>query len=128
MSIQNLVIVIYKNKVLLSAPDIPLRKIEWNFIEKPKKNLPSLSGDEQSKQQTGRFKLSDIRSLPLDNSNIGYLSYVKLTDNNVNSIVRNAGQRLEFYSLPEIEKLDLSHEASDLFRQIKQDVSQLLSD
>lgn len=102
----------YKNKVLLSTPDVPLQKSEWDFIKK------GIIQFNQPLSKKEFFKDSDRV----------YLSYVKLSDNNVNSIVRNNGQRLEFYNLSEMEKLALSEHASRLFSEFKDEMQELLSD
>lgn len=119
----------YKNKVLLSCPDIPLQKGEWNFIENTKNGskIPAENMQSELKSVT-RLTLPDIQKLPVKNSQSRYLFYVKLTDNNVNSIIRRNGQRLEFYSLNELEKLSLSQQATLLFSEFKDEMQQLLSD
>lgn len=109
---QNLVLVMYKNKVLLSASDMPMQKNEWNFIKK----------------STIRINSSIFKNNYIENSARQMVYYVKLTDENVNSLTRRNGQRLEFYSLTEIEKLSLSKQAALLFTEFKHEMVRLLSD
>lgn len=96
----------------MSAPDIPLQKSEWDFIKKG----------------TIRINQPAFKTTYIENSARQIFSYVKLTDENVNSITRKNGERLEFYSLSEIEKLSLSEQANRLFTEFKNEMSQLLSD
>lgn len=100
MYLQNVILLTYKNKILLSAPDIPLQKSKWDFInEKMIRTRSDYHFLENASKQT--------------------LAYIKLSDENVNSITRKNGQRLEFYSIPEIEKLPLTVQASELFFSFK---------
>lgn len=93
---QNQVLVIYKNKVLLSAPDMPMQKCEWDFISKRTIQIRCVyQFVESTSKQT--------------------LAYIKLSDDNVNSLQRKNGQRMEFYSISEVEKLPLSEQALKLF-------------
>lgn len=106
---QNPLLVMYKNKVLLSAPDIPLQKSEWDFIKK------------------GSIRIDVLLNASIENATERTFYYVKLTDENVNSLKRRNGERLEFYSLSEIDKLSLSEKAINWYTEFKSEIIQLLS-
>ncbi len=106
---QNVILITYKNKILLSTSDIPLQKSEWDFVKK----------------RAIRAGLSFTDNSSLESAPEQAFTYIKLSDENVNSIARKNGQRLEFYSISEIEKLPLSAQASELFSKYKTDMVKL---
>ncbi|MDO8270211.1 MAG: hypothetical protein Q7T54_06100 [Candidatus Levybacteria bacterium] len=122
----NPLLVIYKNKILLTCSDRPYDEEVWSFIGEQKTG--SKSPDENVKKELKHItKLGNeviegsIMPSPFNES----IFYVRLTDKNVNSIVRREGQRLEFYALNEIEKLPLSSIALTLFKEFKAEISTL---
>lgn len=103
-----LTVAVYKNKILLSTPDVPFQKSEWDF--------------------TGKVSFQEKTSVKrpfLENSSFETLKFVKLTDEHVNSLERGNGQRLEFYTLTEIEKLPLTRQASEVFFKFREEMQKL---
>lgn len=56
-----------------------------------------------------------------------HLYHQQLTDENVNRIERREGQRLQFFTLSELEKIDLGEQTGMLLAEYKNEVKSLLS-
>lgn len=127
------VLLTYKGKILLSSPDLPIagpKPQSWCLIggKKP---------DEQSPEQTIQKRIKYITKLELKNINLlspslhknhgEYFYYGQLSDSDVNSIERREGERLEFFTLIELEKLTLTEATEGLLSEYKNAVEELLA-
>lgn len=102
----------YKGKILLQSPD-----------------LPSIGQQQHLWCLIGAGKIKYTTRLELKNlqKKNEYFYHVELTDNDVNSIERRDGQKLEFYTLVELDKLTLSSETSVFILNNKNTVEELLA-
>lgn len=106
----NDVLILYKGKILLfNQHDYII-----NFEENPWSLLDIVT--------LKKLKIKDAVIVPLTSS----LSYIKLTDENVNSLRRDNGCRLEFYRFEEIEKLLLTSKTRNLLTSSQEDIKTLL--
>lgn len=127
------ILLTYKGKILLSSPDLPvagLKQQSWCLIggKKP---------DEQSPEQTIQKRIKYITKLELKNINLlspslhenhgEYFYHGQLSDNDVNSIERREGERLEFFTLGELGKLSLTEATEGLLTEYKNAVEELLA-
>lgn len=115
-----LVLLTYKGKILLKLfEDDPLilndpymvRTHVWEFIEGKKGSDESfLDAILKKVEKTTSIRLTniDLLSTILSNREKRYLYYAKLTDEQVNNMVRQEGHLLQFFSFKEIESLSLS--------------------
>lgn len=109
---QNLVVVIYKGKILLSSKD--------SFINLREKNVWSLP----DKSRTREFGPTTAGMESFDRQ----LHYIKLTDKNVFAIRRQDGRRLEFYGPREFGSLLLTPDTRLLYYHYKEEIEKLLTD
>lgn len=107
---QNLIVVIYKGKVLLTSKDSLI-----NFNEKNVWSFPD-------KKRSLEFGQSKVDMVSFDN----WFHYIKLTDKNVLAIKRQDGKRLEFYKPAELELLILDHDTKLLYSSYKEEIKKLL--
>lgn len=106
-SSQNLILLTYKGKVLLMHERVdPTDKanIAWTFIaeSKDKSESHEKSLSKKVEKEIG-VKIEDIKYI----SDSCY--HARLTDNNVNEIVRTDGKLLDFFSPKELGKILLSY-------------------
>lgn len=127
MQNQNLVLVVYKGKILLVSLDSPLEKSEWSLIGETGRwsNSPNESVVKIVNKIT-KLNLNSIERISLSDSDSDYVFYAKLTDSNVNSIVRKTGLKLEFYNIDEVEKLNLSIPTDKIVSKFKEKIGRLL--
>lgn len=131
-SSESLIFLTYKEKILLMIHNYVfnsgLKKI-WCMIGGKKQNNESYEKTivrkikEEMNIEVGAIKLLSIS--PLDDKDIHFY-HGKLTDNNVNRIERAEGQELQFFSLKELDKLQLAASASLFFTQHRGAVEELL--
>lgn len=126
MQNKKLILVSYKNKVLLSTSDLLNKNRIWSFLEEENGKFRTKSATFQlieKKMNTGPVAIS--KELLSDDE---YIYQVKLTDKNVNSIQRLQGIRLEFYSLEEMGKLQLTNNTRMLIENYKYIIQNLILD
>lgn len=111
MKMKNSILVIYKNKILLSSADIPMQKSEWSFPD----------------SKMIRIEVPSTQKIPSEDTGKNLL-YLRLSDSNVNSIARKSGQRLEFYNLTEMNKLPLSEDSKELLTAFEGKIQILLEE
>jgi len=127
------VILIYKGKVLLYSPDIDLsgvQKDNWSVIFITKTNSDKLEETISRKvKYVTQLTLNSIKPLVVDfqDKKRKPLYFQKLTDEHVNLIERREGQRLQFFTYNELDKIDLGEQTSNLFEEYKTEVRDLLS-
>lgn len=127
------VLLIYKGKVLLYSPDIDLsglQKDNWSVIFITKTNSDKLEETISRKvKYVTQLSLNSIKPLVagLQDKNRKPLYFQKLTDEHVNLIERREGQRLQFFTYNELDKIDLGEQTSNLFEEYKTEVRDLLS-
>lgn len=115
-----LIVLTYKRKILLKRQEelISANKNTWSFIEKP-------NGDENTilkqveKEMNITIPYATFLITCFDNIIKRNFYHAGLTDNNVNQIKRHDGQELSFFSMKEIEMLNLSESSKLLFRKYK---------
>ena len=125
------VLLSYKRKILLLSPDIDPTGIQ--------QHLWCLIGGEDS--DPGKYEEVIYRKVKyatkLDLKNLKLLRssshkknkhfyHTELTDNEVNSIERREGQRLEFFTLPELSKLSLTKSTEGYINEYRNAVEQVL--
>lgn len=126
MSKTNPILVIYKNKVLLTCSDHPYEHKKWGFIgEESYTTKSGIKNAGKELRHVTELSASNLEGNLLPFPTNSEMFYVKLTDSNVNSIVRRDGVRLEFYTLSEISKLDLSETASSIISNFNDDIALL---
>lgn len=127
MQDNNFVLVSYKNKILLSCVDSLMNDNVWGFIgDGSDSSKSSLKNAIKSvKKMTSLDSLSATKIL-LSNNDEEFVFHVKLDDNNVNTMTRNKGRRLEFYNLNEVEKLNLTEKTQKLIENYKSKILQLI--
>lgn len=131
-------IITYKGKILLLAADIigidkfdkytreKLGKNLWRFIVGKKSGRESFDQAiiREIKYMT-KLDLKNVKRMEtsLKNKN-GHFYHVELTDKEVNNMERRSGQRLEFYSLPELTRMSLSDTTSEFLEEYKNSILQ----
>lgn len=126
------IILTYKNKILLFSKEVILNPSEnkWDFF-RIANNKKSKLVDALKKEMnlSSNVKNQELPLIPLagqiDNSRV---FYARMTDENVNSISRKKGWRLEFYRIDELDKITLSDDASSIFTEYKDQIAQALSE
>ncbi len=113
------ILLTYKGKILLMhRDDSPIVQTAWCLIEEEKENTTSFEEAIITKveEETG-IKLIAVKLLTSSTSEDikKYFYHAELTDNDVNNIKRDDGQTLEFFTLPEIEKLSLTISSKAFF-------------
>ncbi len=129
MQEQNLILIAYKNKLLLSTNDSPFEKKEWAFVgEKGKWSTSRIKSAISILKNVTKLQFPAIEKMQLSDVKGDYVFYLKLTDKNVNSIVRKDGERLEFYTLREAEKLNLAASTNNFLNTFKTEITSFLSE
>lgn len=116
----SLILLTYKGKVLLKLQNYtPAQQDKktlaqqniWCFIsgskEKNKSFEESISSSVE-RETSVRLRTIEFIASPLFNDIRKYFYHAKLTDENVNNINRSNGQILQFFTLKELEKLNLT--------------------
>ena len=120
----------YKGKLLLLSPDIDAQGVEqslWRFIGGIIKDPESSEQTIQRKvKYTTKLKLKNIQRLSSARRR-AHFYHGELTDDDVNSIERREGERLEFYTLNELEKLTLTETTGEFLAEYKSTVEKLLT-
>jgi len=112
---QSLILISYKNKLLLSCEDLPFSESNWGLLgEHIKWTTPLLKNAADIIRDTTKLDIKITHKISLNHEIAKYIFCIKLTDKNVNSIVRPEGQRLEFYTLRETENLNISAYSGDI--------------
>lgn len=127
------IVLTYKGKILLFSLDLDQNGVQqdaWSFIGVKKVN------DETFKEAICK-KVKSITKLSLDsvellnssgfNNKKKHLYHKQLTDENVNKMERREGQRLQFFTLRELEKIALGEQTGMLLQEYKDEVKNLLS-
>jgi hypothetical protein len=122
---QSIILLTYKGKVLLMQKDHILATVEqqpWHFIS-------GVKGKNESCEQTIQREVEKVTSIQLGTidflgSDTGegekkHFYHTRLTDDNVNKIVRQSGKVVGFFSLKEVDKLLLSLTAQLLITRYK---------
>lgn len=128
----NYVILAYKGKLLLFSHDIEIDDVTqnvWSFV-----------GSRQLAKEKSENAIARIakHTTNLDLKNITLMSSItndkltdnyycaKLTDDQVNQIDRRSRQRLEFFKLSEINKLNLAAPTREFLAEYRKDIKELL--
>lgn len=107
---QTSILVTYKGKILLFSKD--------TYFQENSKNIWSLLDERKVKE----FHLSSFKMTKLESP----MLHIRLTDENVNTLRRKEGYRLEFYQFSEVLKLNLSDDARILLDQYQDEIKGLL--
>lgn len=123
----NLVVISYKNKILLSCADSLIEENIWGLIGVGSTASKSSvkNAIKSVKKMTNLESLSAVK-VSLSDKEDEFIYHIKLDDNNVNSMTRNEGRRLEFYNLNELEKLNLTSNTQILLSNYKSKIIQLI--
>lgn len=123
----------YKGKVLLlskhNKPDV-LSYNPWQFIEKEKsKHFSELDTIVREILKETKIKITELIPVPKDSSSETpeYVFHAQLTDVNVNTIQRGDESLLQFYSLSELQKLNLQESAKNIFTKYKSTLELLMN-
>lgn len=108
-----LILLTYKGKILLLQQDDILNQFEnnsWHFIERIKNKNETVEKaiirEVEHQTQLILDSVSFVTSV-FYNDRTEYLFHARLTDNHVNSIKREEGNILQFFTLPELKNLHL---------------------
>lgn len=119
------VVLTYKGKILLQSPDLPVNgplQLSWCLIGGEKIGSESFEQAILRKiKHTTKLELKKINNLGRD------FYHGELTDNDVNCMERREGQRLEFYTLHDLEKLTLTQTTEGLLTEYRNKVEEILS-
>lgn len=84
---------------------------DWSFIggikEKNKSSEETISRDVE-RETSIKLEKVELLSEPVNDDNRKHFYYAKLTDKNVNDIKRSEGQTLDFFTLRELDRLNLT--------------------
>lgn len=105
-TLQSLILLTYKSKALLlhrNISPIDQGQNEWSFIGGDK-------GDNESSQEAMSRQVEGEMSIKIKTIQIlsKYCFHARLSDNDVNNIKRGEGQLLNFFTLRELQKLQLT--------------------
>lgn len=124
------IVLTYKNKVLLLSQDIDEKGTElslWSFIGGKKRGTES---HEQTVRRRVKYntnlELKEIKCLQSKTRGRDYYYHGRLSDFEVNHIERREGERLEFYTLKEVDALTLSEKTQDFWKEFKDNVEELM--
>jgi len=126
------IILTYKNKILLFSKEVILNPSEnkWDFFRvtnnKKSKLIDALKKEMNLSSNVNNQELPLIPLAGEEDSSSVF--YTRMTDENVNSISRKKGWRLEFYRIDELDKITLSDDASSIFEEYKDQIIQALSE
>lgn len=110
----SLILLTYKGKVLLmhrNAQPNPLKISDWCFIggvKEKHKSLEETIFTDVERETSIKLKEVELLSNLFSNDEKQYYYHAKLTDENVNDIKRGEGQALDFFTLRELDRLNLS--------------------
>lgn len=122
----NLILISYKNKILLSTTDSLMEENVWGFIGDEKFRFKTQSDTIQFIRKTmNPGPISVNKEILSKNKSI---FQIKLSDKNVNSIERLRGFRLEFYSIEEMENLKLTNGTKAFIENFRVEIIQLIGD
>ena len=123
--------------MLLLSPDMPTTGTPqhlWRLISGEKEDPESFEQAICRKiKHTTKLELTNIQLLSPAAHNKGrpykgkHFYHGELTDNDVNSIERREGQRLEFFTLVELEKLTLTEATHGLLNEYRNAVEKLFA-
>jgi len=123
----------YKGKVLLlskhNKPDVPSYN-PWQFIEKEKSSQSSeVDTIIREVLKETKLKLTELMPIPTDSlpETPEYVFHAQLTDLNVNTIQRGDESLLQFYSLSELQKLNLQESTKRIFTKYKSTLELLMN-
>ena len=126
-------LITYKGKLLLTTRDLIINdhiKNVWGFLGegKLKKNSKKNSVAREITDAT-KLTLNDIEVVELaDDADSKVLYHAKLTDDDVNCIVRRSGERLEFYDMNELDNLTLTQATNSIISKNRQKLLSLISE
>lgn len=122
----------YKGKLLLSTRDLVIDnhiKNVWSFVGEGKlKKNPKKNSVVQEITDATKLNVSDIEVVQLADNDTEVLYHAKLTDDDVNSMVRRSGERLEFYDINELDNLSLTNAANLIISQNRQKLLSLIGE
>lgn len=126
------ILLTYKGKLLLSSPDLNSSGIpqdSWSLIGGKKVEAESFEQAIRRKiKYATKLELKNIQPLTDAAGSSGKCFYHgELTDNDVNAIERREGERLEFFTLPEAEKLTLTEMTQEILTDYKNQLEELLA-
>ena len=124
----NSIVISYKNKLLLFSFDYPFQKNQWGFVGENADYAGSNSKTISKLLQEITKLKEPLQKMQVSGQAGDFFYFIKLSDNNVNSIVRNNGQKLEFYTIREIEKLNLTEETDRFLSIYKDQIATVLSE
>ena len=117
--------------MLLISPDIPSTsapQYSWGLICGKKANAESAEQTILRKiKNTTKLELKNIKLLLSKQNSDDYIYHGELSDSDVNGMERREGERLEFYTMTELKKLTLAHNAEGLLSEYKETVEELLA-
>ncbi len=127
---QSSVLLTYKGKILLITPDVNL---ETGVSVKPWSLIGGQTINKETSKQVIQRKIKsatkldfeNIELLPSKNKNRNFF-YIELTDNQVNSIERRDNEKLEFFTLKELDKLNLNETTALLFNEYREEVEKIV--
>lgn len=126
MKKNNLLLIIYKNKILLTTRDFPFDDGVWSFVSEEVLHAKSQNGKTTDDVATSLSITSESTGLIGLEDGIS-MKFAHLTDKNVNSIERINGERLEFYSQGELSKLTLSESSLKAYTLFGKKIADLLA-
>lgn len=123
----------YKGKVLLlsknNKPDV-LSYNPWQFIEKEKsKHFSELDTIIREILKETKIKITELIPIPKNSTSETpeYVFHAQLTDINVNTIQRDDESLLQFYSLSELQKLNLQDSTKNILSKYKSTLELLMN-
>ncbi len=126
-------LITYKGKLLLTTRDLIINdhiRNVWGFLgegklkKNSKKNVVAREISDATK-----LTLSDIEVVELaDETDNKVLYHAKLTDDDVNCIVRRSGERLEFYDIKELDNLTLTQATNSIISKNRQKLQSLIGE
>lgn len=127
------ILLTYKGKILLLSKENKLDILPynpWGFIEKQTEK--TISGKDTLIREVlkeAKIKLSDLT--PISSSSIEdgheYVFHAHLSDLEVNSIERSDDSLMQFYSLSELQKLNLQESTKFIFTKYKSELEALMN-
>jgi hypothetical protein len=118
--------------MLLLSPDMPTTgppQLLWRLISGEKEDPESFEQAICRRiKHTTKLELTNIQLLSSATHKKGkHFYHGELTDKDVNSIERREGQRLEFFTLSELEKLTLTSATEGLLNEYRNTVEKLFA-
>lgn len=117
--------------MLLLSPDIPTTGTPqhlWRLISGEKADPESFEEAICRRiKHTTKLELTNIQLLSSARNKRSHFYHGELTDKDVNSIERREGQRLEFFTLVELEKLPMTEATHGLLNEYRNTVEKLFT-